>query len=215
MDHHDDWAHWSDEPADLPDADTADLGGDPLGDLGHHDGLDHGLEDTADHPGDEPADDYAHPAEPAPDLLHDGGEEYLGEAHDDPWPAEHAPDPHDVPDPHGGYAADEAPFGDPDLGAEHDPGWHGDEFPPPLEFDHAAPEPVDGYPWSDPATLGEPAAVDVADGPDHYGVAGAAHPDDLFAYAGTTPPAGDPWAALLGSDDPATSALARWWAPPH
>jgi hypothetical protein len=23
----------------------------------------------------------------------------------------------------------------------------------------------------------------------------------------------DPWSLLLGSDDPATSALARWWAP--
>ena len=37
---------------------------------------------------------------------------------------------------------------------------------------------------------------------------------DLAAYDGTEPPDGpDPWAALLGSEDPATSALARWWSP--
>ena len=38
---------------------------------------------------------------------------------------------------------------------------------------------------------------------------------DLLAYAGMEPagPGGDDWAALVDSDDPAVSALARWWGP--
>ncbi|GGL12235.1 hypothetical protein GCM10012284_53650 [Mangrovihabitans endophyticus] len=36
---------------------------------------------------------------------------------------------------------------------------------------------------------------------------------ELADYAGIHPPTGDdPWAALADSDDPAVSALARWWS---
>jgi hypothetical protein len=88
-------------------------------------------------------------------------------------------------------------------------------FPPALDL--PAPEPVDGYPWADPATLGqEPLPplddpVATAGGP---GTAGAPQPAELYEYAGESPPAGgDAWADLLASPDPATSALARWWSP--
>ncbi|HKT02753.1 MAG TPA: hypothetical protein VJT31_24750 [Rugosimonospora sp.] len=199
MDHHDDWGHWGEEHGDdhagLGDADTADLGGDEtLHDLGHHDGLDDppppedlGHDDTS---------GYAHDA-PGPDLVHEGGDGYG----DEPWPAH---DETPVHDPLPG----EEPFTDPDL-AGHEPTGYEPDFPPPLELEHP-PEPVDGYPWSDPASLGHAPAT----GPDPYGVTGAAHPDELAAYAGLAPSGGDGWAALLGSDDPATSTLARWWGPP-
>jgi hypothetical protein len=44
--------------------------------------------------------------------------------------------------------------------------------------------------------------------------AGTPEASELAGYAGEVPPDGaDPWAALAASDDPATSALARFWAP--
>ncbi len=98
---------------------------------------------------------------------------------------------------------------DPDLPPGADAGFDDPPFPPPLELG-SPPEPVDGPPWSDPALLGDapPAAAPDA-GPDARADSG-----DLLAYAAQDPPtAGDPWAALAASDDPATSALARWWAP--
>jgi hypothetical protein len=83
---------------------------------------------------------------------------------------------------------------------------HLDVFPPALDVG-ALPEPVDGFPWIDTGSLG---VVDPA--------APAAHTDpvaaeELAEYAGTDlPPGVDPWAALADSDDPATSALAKWWS---
>lgn len=77
-------------------------------------------------------------------------------------------------------------------------------FPPALDVD--LPEPVDGFPWIDTATLGAPdltgftAPLDPVD------------PGQLAAYAGVEiPPGADPWTFLASSDDPATAALARWW----
>jgi hypothetical protein len=108
---------------------------------------------------------------------------------------------------------------DPDIdhGADH-ADWHDDNpFPPGLDIH--APEPVDGFPWSDPATLGDGA------GPDDYAPdyshlvntgdeGGPAHAADLAQYDGVeVPPGTDAWTHLLGSEDPATSALARWWTP--
>ncbi len=88
--------------------------------------------------------------------------------------------------------------GDPFAG-----GWP--QFPPALDVD--IPEPVDGYPWVDEGVLGHDALPPIDD------TTGAPDPADLLEYAAEQPPAsGDAWAALLASDDPATSALARWWS---
>ncbi|MDI6105063.1 hypothetical protein QLQ12_41415 [Actinoplanes sp. NEAU-A12] len=77
-------------------------------------------------------------------------------------------------------------------------------FPPALDVD--LPEPVDGFPWIDTATLG---AGDTA------GFVPPVEPvtaEDLAAYAGVEiPPGADPWTVLAASEDPATAALARWW----
>jgi len=111
--------------------------------------------------------------------------------------------------------ADLPPVPDPPFGADPDAagladvdGWTGPEFPPMLEL-AGLPEPVDGHPWGDPSMVGgEPLAE-----PAGYGTP---DPADLSGYAAVdlAEVDGDPWAALLASDDPATSALARWWAPP-
>jgi hypothetical protein len=79
-----------------------------------------------------------------------------------------------------------------------------DVFPPQVDVGEL-PEPVDGFPWIDTGSLGvvHAAAIDPAD---------PVRPDELAAYAGEDlPPGADPWAALEGSEDPATSTLARWW----
>jgi hypothetical protein len=79
-------------------------------------------------------------------------------------------------------------------------------FPPAVEID--LPEPVDGFPWIDTGSLG---VVDPT-------VLAGTHlepvdPHELAEYAGTElPPGADPWATLAESEDPATSALARWWS---
>jgi hypothetical protein len=77
------------------------------------------------------------------------------------------------------------------------------------------PEPADGFPWADPDTLGDPGQGYDVDDHSSLGIGGAAPPGDLFAYAGLDAPAPgvDPWSHLLGADDPATSALARFWGP--
>ena len=80
-------------------------------------------------------------------------------------------------------------------------------FPPAVDVG-PLPEPVDGYPWIDTGSLGpiDPAAVPAAAAPD---------PGELAEYAAEDlPPGADPWAALAGSEDPATSALARFWGSP-
>ena len=93
---------------------------------------------------------------------------------------------------------------DPDAIA--DPGHPGDVFPPAVDVG-ALPEPVDGFPWIDTGSLG---AVPL----DADGGAGAPDPAGLAEYAAADlAPGVDPWAELAGSDDPATSALARFWHP--
>ncbi|MEV0647338.1 hypothetical protein AB0I28_18920 [Phytomonospora sp. NPDC050363] len=123
-------------------------------------------------------------------------------------------------------AAEETTWFAPDLAAEpslgadpdHDDlvdseGWGADAFPPELDFDNP-PEPVDGLPWSDPAMLG-----DINDGLIDTDQTEYVTPDvgDLLDYSGGEAPGvgSDVWAELLGSRDPATSGLARWWAPSH
>jgi hypothetical protein len=77
-------------------------------------------------------------------------------------------------------------------------------FPPALDVD--LPEPVDGFPWIDTATLG--AADPTGFLPQLENVTA----DELAAYAGIDIPDGaDPWSVLAASDDPATAALAKWW----
>jgi hypothetical protein len=227
MDHHD-WDQWSEDDAGLGDHDTADLGGgehpgpEHLGGLSEHDPL-AGYDEHDGYPdshGHTPPPDLSH----GPDLLHESGD-YDVPQHDHP---DLGPDPHDPagpghydqPDPaaeHDG-GVEHLVGVDPDLPGDHDPGgpdgWHDGDFPPALDLD-ARPEPSDGYPWADPDTLGDPDSAPL-DG-DHagYGLGATAPASDLFAYAGldAAPPGVDPWSLLFGSDDPATSALARWWGP--
>ena len=79
-------------------------------------------------------------------------------------------------------------------------------FPPAVDVGDL-PEPVDGFPWIDTGSLGVVPATALTD-------AGAdpVDPAGLAEYAAAElPPAADPWAALAADEDPATSALARWW----
>jgi hypothetical protein len=80
-------------------------------------------------------------------------------------------------------------------------------FPPALDVGEL-PEPVDGFPWIDTATLGAP---------DPSGFTAPLEPvsaDELAAYAGVEVPEGaNAWEVLAADEDPATSALARWWTP--
>ncbi|MEH1126702.1 hypothetical protein [Micromonospora sp. CPCC 206061] len=102
--------------------------------------------------------------------------------------------------------------GDPPVGADPDldPAADHDSqpvFPPALDLD-PPPEPVDGYPWADPTTLGEAPLADPVAANN-----AAPDPNDLASYAAEDIPAGaDPWTALTASEDPATSSLARWWS---
>ncbi|MFK3979905.1 hypothetical protein ACI2K4_05920 [Micromonospora sp. NPDC050397] len=105
----------------------------------------------------------------------------------------------------------------PPVGADPDLGLYGDaESWPPPAFPEAieggvVPEPVDGFPWADPTTLGDP---DTPSAQPALGYADAPDPTELAGYdARELPPGVDPWAALADSDDPATSALARFWGP--
>jgi hypothetical protein len=214
MDHHD-WEQWHEDEHGLGDADTADLDG-HLADPGGHDHLggyddldDHGQPDFGhDDLGHEPAPGVGHDLSPAPDLFHEGGLD--AGTHDLTGEDQHAADlSHDTDDaPHPGHLVG----ADPDLPAEHHD-LHDGDFPPPLDLDHR-PDPSDGYPWADPGTLGDPGLDHGAD-PAAVASYGGAPAGDLLAYAGMDlPPAGaDPWQHLLGSEDPATSSLARWWGP--
>ncbi|GIF13509.1 hypothetical protein [Actinoplanes teichomyceticus] len=124
----------------------------------------------------------------------------IHEPADTPAPEEDlGPDPHehptDPPAPDHEHPADPPAPGD----------TAGDDFPPPLHVDEL-PEPVDGFPWIDTATLGDPDTYQ----PPHEPVDPAA----LADHAGIDIPDGaDPWTTLAASDDPAVSALARWWTP--
>ena len=179
-----------------------------------------------------------------PDDHHDddgGGFEHHHEdadplaAHEDVLPE---PDP-GPDDDHGWPGAGEpAPAGDPEVAYEHhagpppvpaeaaevtgDTGGHvmagadpdtvadtGDPvsvFPPAVDVGEL-PEPVDGFPWIDTGSLGLAGLTAAAEAtPD---------PGELAEYAAADlPPGVDPWAALAESDDPATSALARFWGSP-
>jgi hypothetical protein len=142
----------------------------------------------ADYPDDDPMGDFD--ARPGPDLGAERGPDVAADA--------------DA----GAADADgrlEAVVGaDPDVDPSAD--WEPAGFPEELGLQ--PPEPVDGYPWSDSATLGD----GVLDEPT-AGVGAAPPVDELLDYAGLSAHDGDPWAALVDSDDPAASALGRWWAP--
>ncbi|GAB1691770.1 hypothetical protein [Krasilnikovia sp. M28-CT-15] len=184
------------------------------GPLGGHDDDGLGLPDVFD-----PGFGHDHDAGWDLDDAHDDlGHDDLGH-HDpgydhDPGPGhDHAHDPGHDHEPGHGVDADVADAHSDVLGhVGTDPdAWHdsGAEsvsvFPPVLDVG-PLPEPVDGFPWIDTGSLGlvDPAAVHLpTEAPD---------PAGLAAYAATDlPPGADPWAALADSDDPATSALARWW----
>src|SRR5262249_51749000 len=77
--------------------------------------------------------------------------------HDDTAPVVHddaAPD-HDTPDPvpDAPQPADPPAGPAPDLAPRAATDWPDPAFPPPLDL-HGPPEPIDGYPWSDPQVLG-------------------------------------------------------------
>jgi hypothetical protein len=138
-------------------------------------------------------------------------------ADDAGWPD--SPQDSTGPDPEPGTPAPagdgwEAALGaDPDLpDSEPDElGWTPPAPVPTLDF--TAPEPVDGFPWADPADLGPAEGT----APEPVGPLDTPTPADLADYAALDLPAdADPWTVLAGSDDPATSALARFWGtPPH
>jgi hypothetical protein len=209
-------------------------GDDPLahGPLGH-DGLG---DDPFAAPGDGGHDPAADPGQhPAPGGYGDEGDAGTGHGHfgaagdvypeDDPFTASHHDDSvvHDDPAPadaahdpvHDEVAPVDHPVGaDPDLDPHADADWHDPSFPPALD-PHHTPEPVDGFPWSDPHVLGSGLADGALDDGGYHEPTWQHPPvSDLYDYAGDeAAPGGDGWQALLGSDDPATSSLARWWTP--
>ncbi|WP_249714628.1 hypothetical protein [Rhizomonospora bruguierae] len=141
----------------------------------------------------------------------DGGHDAYGRGADEPdidLGADHLDPPGSLPDHDPAQdpgLAGETVGADPDLAPEPgDGGWSADAFPPALAV--TVPEPIDGPPWIDPAALGGPEPFEPTAGAGAPGVA------DLLDYAAEeVPPGTDPWTALAGSPDPATSALARFW----
>jgi hypothetical protein len=218
---HQDWDFAADDTGGDPETtETADLGG--YDDAGLTGGLDHGLESGLGEFNDDPAgaqpggfDAQALDGLDEPLGTEDAAANYdaaIGEADQPGEPADtgaeqglnSATDSADGP-------ADTLIGADPDVDpTADDDGWNTDTFPPQLGLGET-PEPVDGFPWSDPASLG-------GNGGDPTGGADpdTTNPDaaDLAGYDNTDVPDGtDPWQVLVGSDDPATSSLARWWAP--
>jgi hypothetical protein len=194
----------------------------------------HGWPDFADpdgHPDPGGPHDFVEPHEPV-----DGDD---GLFHDDLFGPDDDAGPHDTgwdqvdEGPDAGLAAEESPAWDDrheagtghddepgavELTAEHGPGPVGADpdatadaeqvsvFPPVIDVG-PLPEPVDGMPWIDTGSLGLYHAGPV----EQQDPVPAA---ELAEYAAQDlPPGVDPWAALADSDDPATSALARWWSP--
>lgn len=218
MDH--DWGGWPEDEDHTGDtsADTGDLPGaeeslgydDPGGYPEAHDLGDPG--DSGDDPGheDEHADAGYLEDEPMSvlgdghDLADLGTDDVTGDDGGDP-PDGDGPDAWQVPDDGGEPVSTETVVGaNPDVDPDAD--WSPADFPEQLEL--TPPAPVDGYPWSDPSAVAEPGTGD-----DPTTVPQDAPPSaDLLDYAATEG-AGDPWAALLGSDDPAASSLGRWWSP--
>lgn len=125
------------------------------------------------------------------------------EDHDLDTPEFELPEAH-----HHDVTADEVLPADEHTGAHEDTmaaAEHVDVFPPAVDVGDL-PEPVDGFPWIDTGSLGvvHAAAAELAVDP--------VRPEELAEYAGVElSPAQDPWAALAADEDPATSALARWW----
>jgi hypothetical protein len=111
----------------------------------------------------------------------------------------------DLQDPVPGTDPDLNPFAD-DESATADP------FPRALDFAQP-PEPVDGMPWTDPDLLGDDDTVPLPDPTAGYEESPPV--TDLYTYDGMepSPDDSDPWASLADSEDPATSSLARFWAP--
>jgi len=208
----DDWT-WDDPTGHEPDhgPDTGEPDG--LGpDLPGYDDL-----DTADT---YPLDSGDAAAEPGDDL--DTGDPFTADAlvdepHD--WSADLDPaDDAGDPEPPSGDTEPPALSGDPVgaglVGADPDVdphadggGWPAPEFPAALDLG-TPPEPVDGPPWTDPSTLGDPAAAGTEP---PTAPAGGPEVAELADYAGTGPDAG--WDTLAASEDPATAALARFWGP--
>jgi hypothetical protein len=189
---HDGTGDTSDHSAPLPD-DTFDGHPDDQR-LGGHDGL-----GTADDGADDGSPDPAtHGAPP-------GSTDGLGAAEPDHPNNDHPSDDRQPTDDR--QPVDALVGADPDVDPSADD-WHHDPFPAAVELTDP-PEPIDGYPWSDAATLGGgPHEHPTAD----HGGYGAPPSAELLEYAGLDQPAdGDAWATLLSSDDPATSSLARWW----
>jgi hypothetical protein len=221
---HQDWPGWADDPGHGDDTGHVEEPG-HLHDPGHLDDPgqphdhgrfdDHGQLYPPDHL-DEPVGshyDYDLPGHDLPE--HDP---YSADySHADPGTdTADSPDIADSPDvPEIGVV--DAPVGtDPDADPHADGYWADDHLPPPLDLPDP-PAPVDGYPWADADLLGslDPHGPDPMSGthPADPGLP-AAPAGDLLDYAGVEDqPDGDAWSALLGSDDPATSTLARWWNP--
>ena len=172
----------------------------------HHDFGDHHYDDHHDEP--VPFDDHLHDTPYQPDDHYQWADEHdhaIYEEHADPPPTDDHHDHTPEPEPEPAHT----------TAGEHDtlpetPDDPAAVFPPALELG-ALPEPVDGFPWIDTGSLG------LADPGTLHALTTAAplepvNPHDLAEYAATElPPTTDPWAALADSDDPATSALARWW----
>jgi hypothetical protein len=181
----------------------------------HDDGLHH---DDGGHHEDLPQHEEAHDVGAGDDnyfdLHHDDGlpehdSTDTPEVHQT-WAQTHEPEPayeheHYLPEPDEPHELSTV-GADPDALPEPDLAEVSTVFPPVLDVG-PLPEPVDGFPWIDTGSLGlvDPATVHAA--------ATEITPQDLAEYAGTDlPPGADPWAALADSDDPATSALAKWWS---
>lgn len=142
-----------------------------------------------------------HDDTPLPD--HDDPDEWLGGHDDFPGDTDGGDDAADhlTWAEHTGGDDDAEPVDPVDTAADHV-----EVFPPALDVGEL-PEPVDGFPWIDTASLG---VADPAATVEHVE---PVRPEELAAYAGETlEPGADPWSGLTGSDDPATSALARWWS---
>ena len=177
-----------DEPAGPGDAETAGFGGEAGVDFGSEAGS--GVDGGPDWPVEQPGEAGSGPpafggvdAHVDEPLAADGGDG-----------ADRGDGAGDPPEP---------VFGAPDpIG--HD-GWTEPQFPPALDLP-GLPDPIDGPPWTDAALLGGTPVPE-------YAETGGVDPSGLLEYAGLDDPGADPWAALLASDDPATSALARWWGP--
>lgn len=147
-----------------------------------------------------------------PDADPDGGDpDDVDESAwtDGPVLTDEAADDHPTPGPD---LDNPVPGTDPDVSPlADDESWNADPFPQALTFDQP-PEPVDGLPWSDPSLLGDGEAASLP--VPAAGLEKSPPVADLYAYdaAEYLPDGSDPWVSLAGSDDPATSSLARFWS---